>query len=65
MDNLKEKGHIVYLTTKFSDFVKALKSSKPSVSQDDLGKYIDWTKTFGIDGWYIMNIIKIILKIQK
>jgi len=50
MDNLKEKGHIVYLTTKFSDFVKALKSSKPSVSQDDLGKYIDWTKTFGIDG---------------
>jgi vacuolar protein-sorting-associated protein 4 len=50
VDELKAKGHTIYLTTKYSDFIKALKSSKPSVSQGDLHKYIEWTKTFGIDG---------------
>ena len=40
MDQLKDKGNTIYLTTKYSDFIKALKSSKPSVSQNDLHKYI-------------------------
>ena len=56
MDDLKAKGHTIYLTTKYSDFVKALKSSKPSVSGDDLHKYIEWTKAFGVDGWSSIKI---------
>lgn len=35
---------------KFEDFLKALKNCRPSVSQDDLGRYEDWTKEFGQDG---------------
>ena len=50
MQELKNKGHMIYLETTFDDFLKALKSSKPSVSQDDLGKYINFTKEFGMDG---------------
>ena len=50
MQELKDKGHTIYLATKYSDFVSALKNSKPSVSQEDLGRYIDFTKTFGMDG---------------
>ena len=40
MGDLKTKGHTIYLETKFQDFITALKSSKPSVAQTDLGKYI-------------------------
>lgn len=50
MDKLKVKGYTIYLATKFSDFKLALKSSKPSVSISDLDRYIDFTKTFGMDG---------------
>ena len=50
MDQVKQTGKKLYLATKFSDFLKALKSSKPSVSQGDLHKYIEWTKSFGVDG---------------
>ena len=31
-------------------FEMALLKSKPSVSLNDLGRYIDWTKDFGQDG---------------
>lgn len=50
MDQLKTKGYQIYLATKYSDFVSALKSSKPSVSPGDLGRYIEFTKTFGMEG---------------
>lgn len=50
MDQIKAKGCQLYLATKYSDFVAALKNSKPSVSPGDLDKYIDFTKTFGMDG---------------
>lgn len=50
MQELKNKGYIIFLETKFEDFVNALKSSKPSVSKNDLGRYIEFTKTFGMDG---------------
>lgn len=50
MDKVKATGRKLYLATKYSDFVKALKSSKASVSQGDLGKYIEWTKSFGAEG---------------
>lgn len=50
MDEVKNTGKKLYLATKYSDFVKAMKSSKASVSQEDLHKYIQWTKTFGVDG---------------
>ena len=50
MQELKNAGHLIFLETKFEDFLTALKSSKPSVSQNDLGKYIEFTKTFGMDG---------------
>ena len=50
MGELKDKGHSIYLETKYEHFFQALKSSKPSVSPDDLHKYIDFTKTFGMDG---------------
>ena len=33
------------------DFVFAMSKIKPSVSQADLGKYQDWTKSFGQEGW--------------
>ena len=50
MQELKDKGHTIYLETKYEHFLMALKSSKPSVSQNDLHRYIDFTKTFGMDG---------------
>jgi hypothetical protein len=50
MDQLKAKGYTIYLATKYSDFILALKSSKPSVSSSDLNKYIEFTKSFGMDG---------------
>jgi hypothetical protein len=40
MDQIKAKGCQLYLATKYSDFVAALKNSKPSVSPGDLNKYI-------------------------
>ena len=40
MDQLKSKGYQLYLATKYSDFIAALKNSKPSVSIGDLDKYI-------------------------
>lgn len=50
MQDLKTKGYTIYLQTTFEHFISALKNSKPSVSQSDLGKYIQFTKTFGMDG---------------
>lgn len=50
MDQIKGKGYNLLLLTTFDDFLSALKSSKPSVSQGDLHKYIEWTKTFGVEG---------------
>ena len=50
MQELKDKGHTIYLATKFEDFLSALKNSKPSVSVGDLDRYIEFTKTFGMDG---------------
>jgi hypothetical protein len=50
MDQLKSKGYTLYLATKYSDFIASLKSSKPSVSPGDLDKYIEFTKSFGMDG---------------
>jgi hypothetical protein len=50
MDQLKAKGYQIYLTTKHSDFLAALKNSKPSVSLGDLDRYIEFTKTFGMEG---------------
>lgn len=35
---------------KVRDFVKAISSSRPTVSQDDLTKNADWTKEFGSEG---------------
>lgn len=32
------------------DFVKAIKSSRPTVSGDDLTKNAEWTKEFGSEG---------------
>lgn len=32
------------------DFVKAVKSARPTVSQDDLRKNEEWTKEFGSEG---------------
>lgn len=32
------------------DFQRAVKSSRPTVSQDDLNRNADWTKEFGSDG---------------
>ena len=34
----------------FDDFQEALSKTKPTVSQDDLGKYEEWTEEFGQDG---------------
>lgn len=51
MEQLKFKGYTIYLTTKFSDFISALKNSKQSVSKDDLNRYVDFTKSFGMEGW--------------
>jgi hypothetical protein len=50
MEDLKKAGHTIFLETTYEDFITALKRSKPSVSPNDLGKYIDFTKTFGMDG---------------
>ena len=50
MQQLKDQGHTIYLATKFGDFVSALKNSKPSVSIGDLDRYVDFTKSFGMDG---------------
>ena len=50
MDQLKSKGYDILLLTTYNDFVNAMKSSKASVSQGDLKKYIEWTKSFGVDG---------------
>ena len=35
------------------DFVKAIKSSRPTVSGDDLTKNAEWTKEFGSEGAYM------------
>lgn len=35
---------------KVRDFVKAIKSSRPTVSGEDLTKNADWTKEFGSEG---------------
>lgn len=32
MQQLKDNGYTIYLVTKYSDFISALKNSKPSVS---------------------------------
>lgn len=50
MEDLKRAGHTIFLETTYDDFITALKRSKPSVSPNDLGKYIEFTKTFGMDG---------------
>ena len=50
MQDLKNKGHLIFLETTYDDFLTALKSSKPSVSSGDLGKYIEFTKNFGMEG---------------
>lgn len=50
MDQIKSKGYNLLLLTTYDDFISALKSSKPSVSQNDLHKYIEWTKSFGVEG---------------
>lgn len=50
MDQLKSKGYQIHLATKYSDFIAALKNSKPSVSTGDLVRYIEFTKNFGMDG---------------
>lgn len=50
MQELKNKGHLIFLETTYDDFITALKSSKPSVSSADLGKYIEFTKNFGMEG---------------
>lgn len=50
MDELKSKGYTIYLATTYNDFIAALKNSKPSVSSGDLSRYIEFTKTFGMDG---------------
>jgi hypothetical protein len=50
MDQLKSKGYQIYLATKYSDFVAALKNSKKSVSLGDLDRYIEFTKSFGMEG---------------
>lgn len=50
MDQIKAKGYSLLLSTTYDDFIKATKSTKPSVSQADLHKYIEWTKSFGVDG---------------
>ncbi|OTA53168.1 vacuolar protein sorting-associated protein VPS4 [Hypoxylon sp. EC38] len=34
----------------FKDFVKAIKSSRPTVSEEDLKRNADWTKEFGSEG---------------
>ncbi|KAI1378132.1 vacuolar protein sorting-associated protein VPS4 [Hypoxylon crocopeplum] len=34
----------------FKDFVKAIKSSRPTVSEEDLRRNSDWTKEFGSEG---------------
>ncbi|KAI2616762.1 vacuolar protein sorting-associated protein VPS4 [Hypoxylon sp. NC1633] len=34
----------------FKDFVKAIKSSRPTVSDDDLKRNTEWTKEFGSEG---------------
>ena len=60
MDQLKSKGYQLYLATKYSDFITSLKRSKPSVSVGDLDRYIEFTKTFGMDGWFLF-IFSIIL----
>jgi len=50
MQELKNHGHLIFLETTYADFMTALKSSKPSVSNADLGKYIEFTKNFGMEG---------------
>lgn len=50
MDQIKGKGYNLLLLTTYDDFISALKSSKRSVSSGDLQKYIDWTKSFGVEG---------------
>lgn len=40
MQDLKNNGHTILLLTTYEDFILALKSSKPSVSPNDIGKYI-------------------------
>lgn len=40
MDQIKSKGYNILLLTTYDDFVGAMKSSKASVSQGDLQKYI-------------------------
>jgi len=50
MQELKNAGHTILLETTYDDFISALKSSKPSVSTNDLSRYIEFTKTFGMDG---------------
>lgn len=50
MQELKNHGHLIFLATTVDDFRLALKSSKPSVSSSDLERYIQFTKSFGMDG---------------
>lgn len=34
----------------FKDFVKSVKSSRPTVSQEDLKRNAEWTQEFGSEG---------------
>lgn len=34
----------------FKDFIKSIKSSRPTVSQEDLKRNAEWTEEFGSEG---------------
>ena len=43
---MKQRGALTIPATSREDFVAALAKVKPSVSQNELGKYVEWTKEF-------------------
>lgn len=51
VDKMKLSGDDIKKNTiSLDDFFKAVYNTKPTVSKDDLAKYEQWTKEYGIDG---------------
>ena len=42
--------HLLEPALLLKDFVKAIRSARPTVSQDDLRRNIEWTTEFGSEG---------------
>jgi len=45
-----EKDELLEPPLQVKDFIKAIKSARPTVSGEDLTKNAEWTKEFGSEG---------------